>query len=80
MGFWKAWIPVEMQKMAAQIASMPTKGLGFTKRALNHSLHSKLSDQLDMEETLQFEASRTHDYSEGVQAFLEKRKPNFKGK
>lgn len=67
-------------KLAAKIAKMPTRGLGLTKRALNHSLNSKLSEQLDLEETLQFEASRTEDYSEGVQAFLEKRKPNFKGK
>lgn len=67
-------------KIAQKLAKMPTKGLGLTKRALNLSLFNNLEDQLDVEEQLQWEAGQTHDYNEGVKAFIEKRKPDFKGK
>ena len=40
---------------------------------------NSLEEQLAVENEAQIEASETHDYKEGVQAFLEKRKPNFKG-
>ena len=58
---------------------MPTKGLGLTKRALNLSMISDLTTQLKTEEELQTIAGGTHDYNEGVAAFLEKRKPAIKG-
>ena len=61
------------------LAIMPTKGLGLTKRALNASLTNDLTSQLAVEEELQTLAGTTHDFKEGVQAFLEKRTPNFKG-
>jgi 2-(1,2-epoxy-1,2-dihydrophenyl)acetyl-CoA isomerase len=64
---------------ANQLATMPTRGLGLTKRGFNKSLGIDLSEQLDYEEELQREAGRTSDYAEGVHAFLEKRKPEFKG-
>ena len=67
-------------EIAATLAQMPTVGLGLTKRALNHSLSNQLETQLGIEDMLQTAAGRTEDYQEGVQAFLEKRKPNFKGK
>jgi 2-(1,2-epoxy-1,2-dihydrophenyl)acetyl-CoA isomerase len=67
-------------ELAHRVASMPTKGLILTKRALNLSLTSNLSNQLKFEEQLQIAAGRTSDYREGVQAFLEKRKANFTGK
>lgn len=69
----------EVDKMLNKLAKMPTKGLGFTKRALNHSLTNDLTTQLAIEEQLQSAAGLTEDYQEGVQAFLEKRKPTFKG-
>ncbi|MEM9023989.1 MAG: enoyl-CoA hydratase-related protein [Bacteroidota bacterium] len=64
---------------AVKLAKMPTKGIGYTKRALNQSLTNDLNTQLDVEEELQATAAATHDYQEGVNAFLEKRKPTFKG-
>ncbi len=69
----------ESMKIALKLAKMPTIGLGLTKRALNYSLTNDLTTQLAIEEQLQTAAGMTKDYEEGVQAFLEKRKPNFKG-
>jgi 2-(1,2-epoxy-1,2-dihydrophenyl)acetyl-CoA isomerase len=70
----------ESLKIASKLAKMPTKGLGWTKKALNVSMISDLTTQLKTEEELQTAAGLTHDYKEGVAAFLEKRKPEFKGK
>ena len=65
--------------LAVELASMPTRGLGLTKRALNASFANDLEAQLDLEAELQREAGRTSDFAEGVKSFLEKRKPNFTG-
>ena len=65
--------------IANTLAQMPTKGLAFTKHALNYSLNSSLESQLLREDELQRKAADTEDYKEGVQAFLEKRAPVFKG-
>ncbi len=65
--------------MAKELASLPTKGFGLTKRGLNKSFFNNLHQQLSLEEELQKEAGYTYDYTEGVNAFLEKRKPEFKG-
>ncbi len=65
--------------IAHTLAAMPTKGLGLTKRLLNSSLANNLQDQLAAEDRCQTEAGQSHDYREGVAAFLEKRKPVFKG-
>ena len=69
----------EVRKIALTLASMPTKALGLTKRLLNESLSHNLQQQLALESDLQIEASSSNDYSEGVNAFMEKRKPEFKG-
>jgi 2-(1,2-epoxy-1,2-dihydrophenyl)acetyl-CoA isomerase len=66
--------------LAESLASMPTRGLGLTKKAVNESWTNNLSRQLDLEEELQTESGETYDFREGVNAFLEKRKPNFIGK
>ncbi len=70
---------ITVQQFAETLAAMPTKGLGLTKRAINRSFQHNLTEQLALEEMLQTEAGTTHDFKEGVQAFLEKRKPEFKG-
>ncbi len=61
-------------------ASAPTKAIGLMKRMLNLSFHSSLEEMLEYEALYQEIAGRTADNKEGIQAFLEKRKPNFKGK
>lgn len=69
----------ESWKIAATLAQMPTKGLGYTKKLLNLSFTQSLEQQLISERDYQVMAGETADYKEGVQAFLEKRKPIFKG-
>ena len=63
-----------------KLAQMPTRALGLTKKAINHSFMNTLAEQLELEEKLQNEAGQTADFHEGVQAFLEKRPAKFIGK
>ena len=70
----------EVQNLALKLAKMPTKALGLIKKSLNLSLSNNLENQLALESKYQIEAAGTDDYAEGVSAFIEKRKPNFKGK
>ena len=67
-------------KLAEQLAKMPTRGLGLTKKAVNLGLFNSLEDQLDLEESLQTEAGETDDFTEGVNAFIQKRPAEFKGR
>jgi 2-(1,2-epoxy-1,2-dihydrophenyl)acetyl-CoA isomerase len=69
----------ESWKLVSKLAKMPTKGLGLTKRLLNASFSNNLEQQLELENQCQTIAGNTEDFKEGVQAFLEKRKANFKG-
>ncbi len=69
----------DVLKLAAGVADMPTKGIGLTKRLLNESFYNTYEKQLQLEGSIQTEAAATYDYNEGVKAFLEKRKPEFKG-
>jgi len=66
-------------ELGLKMAAMPTKALGLTKQLLNKSYTNTLSQQLDFEKETQVESANSYDYNEGVKAFLEKRKPDFKG-
>lgn len=70
----------ETADISEKLASMPTKGFGLYKRAINQSFNNSLEQQLNLESNLQSEAGKTDDYTEGVESFLEKRKPKFRGK
>lgn len=80
---WKVCSDDKLQEeafgTAKKLAAMPTKGLGLTKRLLNEGLSNNLEKQLKLEEQLQQEAGNSYDHKEGVKAFLEKRRPVFKG-
>jgi 2-(1,2-epoxy-1,2-dihydrophenyl)acetyl-CoA isomerase len=70
----------EALALAERLSQMPTQGLALTKQAFNEGLNQSLQAQLQREAVLQAQAAQSHDHKEGVQAFLEKRKPNFNGK
>ena len=65
--------------MAERLAVMPTKALVATRALLQGATTRSLSEQLDLERDTQSAMGRSHDYFEGVQAFLEKRPAQFKG-
>lgn len=69
----------ESLRIAEMLAQMPTRALGMTKRALNRAFSNDFNAQLALEDDLQTQAGQTYDYLEGVAAFLEKRKPVFRG-
>jgi 2-(1,2-epoxy-1,2-dihydrophenyl)acetyl-CoA isomerase len=81
---WKAVADERLVEEATGIAQTfaagPTKGYGLIKRAIHASAGNSLDAQLDLERDLQREAGFSEDYREGVAAFMQKRKPQYKGK
>jgi 2-(1,2-epoxy-1,2-dihydrophenyl)acetyl-CoA isomerase len=67
-------------ELAAGLAALPTRGIALTKRLFDHAESATLEEQLEWEAQLQSVATRTHDFAEGVAAFLEKREPRFEGR
>lgn len=71
---------LESTQIAITLAKMPTKAFAYTKKALNESMYNNLTEQLAVEEEYQTICGQSHDFNEGVSAFLEKRKPEYIGK
>lgn len=72
-------LQTEALAIARTLSELPTKAIGLTKRLLNQSMFNPLDKQLEYEGDTQVHAAQTLDYTEGVKAFLEKRKPVFSG-
>lgn len=68
------------RELAKEILNAPPLAVALTKRAMNRSLDNDLETQMEYEAQLQEILGKTQDHTEGIAAFLEKRKPNFKGR
>jgi 2-(1,2-epoxy-1,2-dihydrophenyl)acetyl-CoA isomerase len=69
----------KVHELASRLSQMPTHGLALTKHAFNQSMSNSLEAQLELEDRFQQEAALTYDYREGVDAFIRKRTPVFRG-
>ncbi len=74
-----AELQAEAEKLAEHLAKQPTYGLSLIKKAINLASNNSLDEQLILERDLQRMAGRSEDYREGVQAFMQKRTPEYKG-
>ncbi len=72
-------LDAEVNKIAGYYSTAPTKAIALMKKMLNKSFQSDLDTLLDYEVYCQEIAGRSNDYKEGVNAFNEKRKPDFTG-
>lgn len=68
-----------LEALCDHFASAPTKGLAATKQVIQASLSHSLDQQLDLERDTMRQLGKTADYAEGVEAFMNKRQPQFKG-
>jgi 2-(1,2-epoxy-1,2-dihydrophenyl)acetyl-CoA isomerase len=69
-----------VNQMAERLAASPAVALAMIKQGLHYGQQNDLAATLDNEAVNQGNCFRSPDFAEGVQAFLEKRKPNFQGK
>ncbi len=72
-------LEAETAKVANKLAAMPTKALGMIRKQVRATLEGDLESSLAAERGHQTIAGRTHDFREGVMAFIQKRLPSFKG-
>ncbi|HEY0130568.1 MAG TPA: enoyl-CoA hydratase-related protein, partial [Allosphingosinicella sp.] len=81
---WKAVederLDEEVDALVARFAEAPTRGLARIKKMIRESWGHSLDEELDLQRDAMRELGFGDDYREGVAAFMEKRKPNFRGK
>ncbi len=70
----------EAFNIAEKLSKMPTLALEQTKKLYRESLNNTFQEQIELEANVQTQLAESEDYKEGIQAFVEKRKPSYKGK